>query len=506
MLASLPLCAASDIDSRGKMKLRFNNLTLKWKIFAYLLGFCAILLLILWLFQTVLLDSFYRAVKVMEIKSSADVIAKNIDNENLSELIDTVSQNGAVSIDIIDDNGNDLYVSIGNNDFMKLPPEEKLIYVSAAKTEGGDYSEFSEPLTHQNKTGFFEKSPDGGFPFIQSIVYVRLVTMSSGETAAILMESQISPVNATVTTLRYQLYLITGVMILLSVGLALLIARRVSKPLVRINDSAKELAAGNYNIKFNGKGFREIGELSGTLNTTAAELSKVEGLRRELMANISHDLRTPLALIYGYAEVMHDFPEEITPEKTQVIMDETQRLTSLVNDVLDITKLESGIQDLNIREYSLTDSIKETTQRVGELIKKDGYTISFIHEGEAFVSADETKITQVYYNLLLNAIHYTGSDKTITVRQLISDGKVKITVTDTGEGIAPEEIRYIWDRYYKINKAHKRPVTGTGLGLSIVKRVITQHNGDFGVESSPGDGSTFWFSLDYIKPQADVKK
>lgn len=330
---------------------------------------------------------------------------------------------------------------------------------------------------------------------IQSIVYVKLVTTASGGTEAILMDTQISPLSATVTTLRYQLYLVTGIMILLSIVLALLIARHVSRPLVEINKSAKELAAGNYDISFNGKGFREISELSGTLNTAASELAKVEGLRRELMANISHDLRTPLALIFSYAEVMHDFPDEITSNQTQIIMDETRRLTSLVNDILDITKLESGIQELNVKTYNLTQSIAETTHRVAELIKKDGYVIHFHQEGEVMVTADETKITQVYYNLLINAVHYTGADQRITVRQTVSDGLVRIAVSDSGEGITPEDQMYIWDRYFKVDKTHKRAVTGTGLGLSIVKKVIALHGGGCGVESVVGKGSTFWFDL-----------
>jgi signal transduction histidine kinase len=479
------------------VKRMIKNLTLKWRIFAYLLGFCAILLMILWLFQTALLDSFYRAVKVMEIKRNAGIIAKNIDSENVSDLITSISQNGEVGISIVLDSGFDLYMS-NNNNFMKMPLQEKLDFIAAAKENNGAYIKYRTEMPHQNKDGFIGKIPQDFTLPIQSIIYVRLVATSSGGTAAILMDSQISPVNATITTLRYQLYLVTGVMLLLSVGLALLIARRVSRPLVEINNSAKALAAGNYDIQFNGRGFREIGELSGTLNAAAKELSKVESLRRELMANISHDLRTPLALIYSYAEMMHDFPNEITPDQTQIIMDEAERLTSLVNDVLDITKLESGIQDLNIRKYSLTNSIEETTRRVGELVKKDGYTITFNHDGEAIVAADETKITQVYYNLLINAVHYTGPEKTIEVRQTINDGKVCIAITDTGEGIAHEEQKYIWDRYYKIDKKHKRAVTGTGLGLSIVKKVIAMHGGSYGVESTIGQGSTFWFSLSVI--------
>lgn len=477
-----------------------NKLTLKWKIFAFLLGFCAILLIILWLFQTVLLDSFYRRIMINEIKSNAVTIEKNIDNENLQELLSRISQNGNVGIEILTLDGIELYASenLRFSGLSKIPFEERMKLVWDAAAQDGEHLEYSAdiPLSIRDPiSGFIGKVPSDKFMPVQSLLYAKIITTAAGVEVAILLDSQISPVNATVTTLRYQLYVITAIMILLAVFLALLIARRVSKPIEDINKSAKELSAGNYDIQFSGKGFREIGELSDTLNTAAADLSKVEGLRRELMANISHDLRTPLSLIYSYAEVMHDFPDEITANQTQIIMDETQRLTSLVNDVLDITKLESGTQDLSSSDYNLTQSIDKTTKRVAELIKKEGYSLTFEYDTDITIAADETKITQVYYNLLLNAVHYSGNDKAIAVKQLVTEGAVRIEVADTGEGIAPEELASIWDRYYKADKKHKRAVTGTGLGLSIVKKVMQMHGGDCGVESTVNKGSTFWFSL-----------
>jgi signal transduction histidine kinase len=328
-------------------------------------------------------------------------------------------------------------------------------------------------------------------PPLQSIVYLKKVD----DDKIILINSMISPINATITTLLYQLYYITGIMFVLSVLLAIIISKRISKPIENLNTNAKVLAKGNYDITFSSNEYKEVGELSDTLNVAATELKQVEMLRRELMANISHDLRTPLSLIYGYAEIMHDFPNEIKPEQTQTIMNETRRLTSLVNDVLDISKLESGIEKLNISMFNFTQSIKTTTDRIYELIKPEGYSLTFNYDKEVTLKADEIKITQVFYNLLVNAINYTGGDKTIVIRQIISNKNVKIEIIDTGNGISEENIPLIWDRYYKVDKNHKRAITGTGLGLSIVKNVIELHDGTYGVNSKIGKGSTFWFSL-----------
>jgi signal transduction histidine kinase len=213
------------------------------------------------------------------------------------------------------------------------------------------------------------------------------------------------------------------------------------------------------------------------------------------MANVSHDLRTPLALIYSYAELMNDFPDEITPQQTQTIMDETKRLTSLVNDILDISQFETGIIELHNSYYCLTDNIVSTINRITELIKSNGYIIEFEHNAQIYVNTDEVKITQAFYNLLINAVNYSGEDKKITVWQLVSGDWVRIEISDNGEGITPENLPYVWDRYYKIDKKHKRAVTGTGLGLSIVKKIIDLHGSRYGVSSEIGKGSTFWFDI-----------
>lgn len=306
----------------------------------------------------------------------------------------------------------------------------------------------------------------------------------------------ITPVESTVSTLQMQLFIVTGIMVLLASMLAVIISKRIANPIVQINQSAKALARGNYETEFHGKGYLEIEELSDTLNTAATELSKVERLRRELIANISHDLRTPLAFIYSYAEMMHDFPHEVTPEQSKIIMDETKRLTSLVNDMLDISLLEAGAAKLNKTNYNLTESLRKTINRMNELVKNEGYQLYFEYNEDIYVCADEVKITQVFYNLLLNAITHSGDDKTVIVRQSVRENSVRIEVIDHGEGIDQSDLPYIWERYYKVDKKHKRPIMGTGLGLSIVKKIIEMHGGKYGVESEEGKGSVFSFQIE----------
>jgi len=430
-----------------------GKLKLKWRIFVFQLGFCALLLLVLWLFQTVLLDGMYKLVRKGELKKAVAQVEKNIDSPDLQNVLDDLVQ---------------------DKEILVMPTRE-----------------FNMPI--------IPNRPDRdnrGRRQQESITQTVEFTLSDGRSVSLTFYAMISPVDATVSTLQIQLYIIIVIMLFFSVIISLLIAWRISKPIEKINAGAKLLAGGNYDTHFNGKDFLEVKELSDTLNTAALELSKTENLRRELMANVSHDLRTPLALIYSYAEMMRDFPNEITPEQTRTIMDEARRLTSLVNDVMDVSQLESGTMTITRNVYNLTESIGAVIERTGELVKNDGYSLIFEHSGDVYINADENKITRAFYNLLTNAVNYGCESKTVTVRQIVSEKEVKIEVADDGKGISEDELPLIWDRYYKSGKAHKRAVTGSGLGLSIVKKVMDLHGGRYGVTSEVGKGSVFWFGMD----------
>lgn len=430
-----------------------DKLKLKWKIFGFLLGFCALLLAILWIFQTVFLNDMYKLIRKAEIDKAIVLVEKNISSPDLEDV---------------------LYELELSKEIMVRPTRDFIMPVPPAPPE----------------------PPGNGRIQPETITKDQEFVLEDGSKISLTFYAMVTPVDATVSTLQMQLLIITGIMVLLATLLAIIISKRISNPIEQINRSAKVLAMGKYEAEFHGRGFLEIKELSDTLNTAAAELSKVEQLRRELMANVSHDLRTPLAFIYSYAEMMYDFPQEVTSEQSQIIMDETKRLTSLVNDILDISSLETGITKLNKTNYNLTESLQKTIGRIGELVKNDGYRLNFEYNEEVWLFADEVKITQAFYNLLLNAITYSGDDKTVTVRQNIQINKVRIQVIDHGEGIRQSDLPYIWERYYKVDIKHKRPKMGTGLGLSIVKKVIELHNGEYGVESEAGKGSIFWFQLD----------
>ena len=486
------------------------KLSIKWKIFIYMLGFTAVLLGLLWLFQTVYLDEFYKKIKTNELEDARESIIAVVDNTNAKEAIEAIGASYDVCVRVTDSYGNDIYMAEQNMqcNVHKLRRDQVLRIISEARANGGSYkakveNEIPEMFQdngkgHTNIEDLIGKDKFANMPRMsemESIISVDIVRNLDGQEIVVMVNTIITPVDATVHTLRIQLIYISIIMVILSLIIAIIISVRISKPIIKMNESAKKLGKGEYDVRFEGDSYREIAQLSETLNQAAVELAKAEGLQRELIANVSHDLRTPLTMITAYSEVMRDLPGENSPENVQVIIDEAKRLTSLVNDLLDVSKLQAGVMELNLKKYDLTESIESVLTRYSKFLEQNGYTVDFEYDRNILVEADEDKIYQVIYNLVNNAINYTGEDKKIIVRQRVVGSIARIEVVDTGEGIAPDELLNVWERYYKVDKNHKRAVMGTGLGLSIVKNVLKLHDLSYGVNSEVGKGTCFWFEI-----------
>jgi len=294
---------------------------------------------------------------------------------------------------------------------------------------------------------------------------------------------------------RTQFFLTVAAIALATCLVGFTMARSISEPIIETNRAARELSRSRYARPPHSGGYREIAELNDTLVRAAEDLGKVEDLQRELIANISHDLRTPLTMIEGYAEAMRDIPEEVTPENMQIIIDETARLTSMVNEVLDFSRIRTGSLELELTDFDLTEQIREICNRVSKMTAVDGYTVVFEAKEDYTVTGDSGRISQVLYNLLGNALTYTGPDKTVRVAQAAAGSNVRVEISDSGEGIPADELPYIWDRYYRSRENHRRSVIGSGLGLNICRSILEKHGVRYGARSDEGQGTTFWFEL-----------
>ncbi len=473
-------------------------------------------LLITWIFQSVFFELVYENVRRRELERTADKLSAVLGEDRLQPTVYDLSMDGLMSILVYRIDGSQ-GVRIAyqhatgeiEKNFTITPEQISKFYGEALSSETGYHTQVVFGGQEIGRSFFQSILPlrqnGDALPETVNMVYARVCKDASGVQYLLLLNAPMTPLTSTVETFRHQFTWIFVILLVVTLLIAIPLSKRLTDPITHMNGAAKQLALGNYKADFASKfgSYRETMELAEALNHAAEELSKNDQLQKDLIANISHDLRTPLTMIRGYAEAMRDIPGENTPENIQVLIDETEHLSELVSDLLDLSKIQSGVRCPVMEFFDLNEAICEVMGRYGAFTKSQGYTIAFEAEGEAFVFADRSMLLQVVYNLINNAINYTGEDLRVTVTQTLQNGKVRITVTDTGEGIPEDQIPLIWDRYYKVDKIHRSARIGTGLGLSIVKGVLEVHHAAYGVESTVGQGSDFWFELPLSEPPAD---
>lgn len=498
-------------------KKTFRGISLGWKLAAYVLVFLVLILLVVWIFQILLLDVFLENTKKEELQETAIRLSEKLGEEDLERQAMVYASERFMNISIYQiSNGLAkpiVSVYTGGGEGHGLKSEQLSALYQKAKDNNGVYETkiaFGGKEIKDDKNDFLPSDPEN---YKDSkihaknirLVHILLETDDAGNQYLLFLNTPLLPLDATVSTLKTQFFWITDIILILAAIMVILLYRKISKPLIRMNESAKQLALGKYDVTFSGKGYLETRELAQTLNYASCELSKLDRLQKELIANISHDLRTPLTMIRGYGEMMRDISEENTPENMQLIIDETERLSELVNDLLDLSKLQAGSKKPDLSIFDLTDLLSEVMERYEAFTKHQGYSVLWETDGsDISVLADRNMILQVVYNLINNAINYTGDDKRVWVCQNVKDQKVRISFTDTGNGIPQDQVELIWDRYYKLDKVHRRAAVGSGLGLSIVKEILDKHNAAYGVTSTMHVGSTFWFELPVVEQRTET--
>ena len=502
-------------------KSKRSKIGIKWRMFAIILAFIFLFTVAMWIFQIQMLNYFYQGVKFKEFDTTVELV-KEVKDENLKALTEIVSSRAKKTSDDIwlykvdastVNNDRPLLFSDGSRDSHAVFLQRQFddLYLEAKDNSNRYIGIFH--INYNGSDGYYEceiiednKGKSDRVPYVMrsdldvNALRLDVIQMSSGSELLIVQRANLVPMSALGDTIRTQVLFTSITLIIFAIVLVILMSGFITTPIIRINESAKNLGKGKYDIEFKGGNYREISELSDTLNYAAVELSKNDKLQKELISNISHDLRTPLTMIRGYSELMRDIPGEINPENFQVIIDEATRLAELVNGMLDLSKIQSGVRVPDKQLFCLTEIVKSTLIRYEKLVVQESYKIDFVFDDEVFVCADRTMILQVLYNFINNAINYTGEDKYVRVEQKVIEDKIRISISDTGEGISEEQLPYIWDRYYKVDKVHRRATVGTGLGLSIVKGVLEVHGASYGVESQVGKGSTFYFELDKVDP------
>lgn len=470
-----------------KIRSTLGRIPLKFTVWMYFMAFTIVVFVLLWLFQILFLEKFYAQSKIHDVDAAAAQILNSFSSDTSSQFSDKltkIASENDLCIEVVDRYGRSLYTKEYSVDCLIHDGRENSTYY------------YQKKIIDNNNQPIWLKvaNPRNN---CSTVLYGCALGSTESPNGYLLINTALVPVGSTVSIIKRQLMLITGILIILAFFISLFVARRIADPIDSITVAAENLAKGDFNTKFAGKGYLEVKKLAETLTYAEKELSRVDTMQRDLIANVSHDLRTPLTMLKAYAEMIRDLSGDNPVKRNEhleIIINETDRLSLMVNDILDLSKLESGRQKLSPSEFQISEKLGEIIGRFKGISDKMGYHIHFTPDEERIVRCDVVKIEQVIYNLINNAINYTGEDKQVYVRQINRSDGIVIEVEDTGDGIEEEKIKLIFDKYYR-SENHKREVVGTGLGLSIVKAVLKLHGYDYGVRSKLGKGSTFWFKI-----------
>ena len=312
------------------------------------------------------------------------------------------------------------------------------------------------------------------------------------------INSPVEPIESYIELFTDQYYLIAFAVFVAAIGISFFLSDRITSPIVKIKKEADKLSSGNYDVDFTIDSYSEINDLANTLDKTSQVMATTDELRQDLIANVSHDIKTPLTMIKAYSEMIRDISgddKEKRDKHLNVIIEEADYLDRLVDDMRDVSKLQAGQQTLKRTNFDMKETIERIIEHYRGGILKD---MSITIETElvsSVVWADETAISRVISNFLSNAIKYSFADSKILVKMTDSEDHLRVEVIDDGKGISESELPYIWTRYYKIDKGFSRNINSTGLGLAIAKAILEAHGAKYGVISKVNVGSTFWFEL-----------
>lgn len=282
--------------------------------------------------------------------------------------------------------------------------------------------------------------------------------------------------------------------LLVGVTLILIIIAHVIRPLIKINDATKKVAQGNFNVDVKTNRKDEIGELANNFNTMVKELNSIEILRKDYISNVSHELKTPIASIQGFAKLLEEdnLSENEKKEYLSIILEETQRLSNLSSNIIKLSKFQNQKIITHKKEYRLDEQIRKSIIMLEKHIEEKNITVTFTSK-EIIIFEDEDLIMEIWINLLSNAIKYTNTNGKINITAKEQNNEIEVIFSDNGIGIEKDKLNKIFEKFYQINKSHSSD--GSGLGLAIVKRIIELVNGEISVESELGKGTTFYITI-----------
>lgn len=482
------------------MKRKTNSF--RKKLLSWFMFFTVVIFTVLWLLQTVFLQKFYNSMIIRNTVKVADKISSESQSSDITSYIDDISRSNSILVFVTDTDGNIMYSSDEYKKGHKFKDERlEMPYNGNGKEMRFHYRELPE-----NYTEFLSavNASDNGEAELQNddiYVYGRLIDFYGNDEKAVLyVGTTLNAVGSTARIIRIQLIWVTLLSIIIAFVLALFMSKSFSKPVSQLNEKAHKLGEKDNDAEFSEGFCTELDELNKTLDTTSEKLKKNREFQNELLANVSHDLRTPLTMIKGYAEMIRDISredEKQCAEDVAVIVEETDRLTALVNEILEYSELQMSDSEAVMNDVDLSETVASVADSFDKLYSKDGYVFERNIADDIHIKGNVSRLQRAIYNLLDNAVRHAGEDKWLGISLRTDNDKAIIKISDHGSGIAPEELEHIWDRYYTKRQRSGKGVSG--LGLAIVKQIVSQHNGVCKAESEVSAGSVFSIELSINK-------
>ena len=450
--------------------------SLRTNLLIYFLIFSAIILSFLYVFQILFFNTYYKINRINILEQTLTTVEKNLNSKNYNTIFDDLSFENEVCIQVISDDELTYYSNF---------------YRHCANKDNEQLSKIKDDFINSNKNYLKLEFLNNNFNN-KLLLYGKKVNKDK----YVFVNTSLEPMDKSIKLLKSQFIYVAITVLGLSFIISYYFSKRIADPILKINNEAKKLGTKSSETNFIcNTDVHELKELSNTLNEAAEELSKTDELRREFLANVSHDLKTPLTMIEAYAASARDLNYNNKRKRERdlnIIIDEAERLNMLVNDILLLSKIESKTNKLSIETINITEFIKTILERFA-IYENDGYTFEFNEEKNYIIEADKKGLERVIYNLVINAINYTGDNKKVKIELSEEKGYLTIKIIDTGKGIEEKDKKLVWNKYFRINKRHRREVVGTGLGLSIVKQILEEHNFDYGIDSKINKGTCFWF-------------
>lgn len=468
--------------------------SIRMRLWSGMMFLCAIVILLIFLFQIVFLDKFYTQMEINKVEKNIREIVSQIEDyqdintalkaSDLTEKIDQISYDKNMEVQIVSSDETLIYNTAKSGNKMPGMMQGEITNSIIFGLKGEEYTNQTIHRRFGNK-----------------IVVMGLPVYMGGEVkGAVALSFPLASVEDTSDILKKQLIIITFVILAVSIIMSSLMSKKFTKPILLISETAEIYSHGDFEKRLPELGKDETGQLARRMNQMGEALSRNEMLKRELISNVSHELRTPLTIIRGYAEALRDISGDDVEKRNKqlgVIIEQSKRLGIIVEDMLSLSKLQSGTESLKMEEFLVEGILEDIRMMYGVNNEKRTFIISESEGKNRNVIGDKRKIEQVLYNFISNAFVHTSSEHMVEVRLIELSDAMRVEVRDNGPGILKADIDHIFERYYKGAKTGDRFASGSGLGLAIVKGILELHKAPYGVESEPGNGSIFWFELPF---------